>query len=150
MSRWVSFLMVCLLQSPLVAVAEPHAGCRTPVFTKLPVDSTELRAIATSCPPGPRADLWYNRAYHAELLERYRSVMQLEVYRPQDDMRNYHSYRIFIDLSEAMAEQTLPADSVDTVVWLNSIYDRAGEIAEMRLKGYDLQADRLEARLWGE
>ncbi len=40
--------------------------------------------------------------------------------------------------------------SDDTVAWLNSIYDRAGEIAEMRLKGYDLQADRLEARMWSE
>jgi hypothetical protein len=142
--------MICLLQSPIVMAAGPRPGCQTPVFSQMPVDSIELRAIATSCPPGPIADLWYNRAYHAELLQRYRSAMQLEVYRPQDDVRNYHSYRIFIDLSEAMAEHTMSADSLDTVVWLNSIYDRAGEIAEMRLRGYDLQADRLEARLWSE
>ena len=150
MPRLFRFLMLCSLQSTVATAASPLSGCGAPVASQIPSDSVELRAIATGCPPGAKADLWYNRAYHAELLNRYRSAMQVEVYRTQDDARNYHSYRMFIDLSEAMARYAMPTCGVDTVAWLNSIYDRAGEIAEMRLRGYDLQADRLEARLWSE
>lgn len=150
MPRWFSLLIMIVSSLPVSAAADPHPACRAAIAPAVPVDAAELRSIATSCRPGPRADLWYNRAYHAELLDRYRSMMQLEAYWPQEDARNYYSYRLFIALSEALALQTMEPDSTDTVVWLNSIYDRAGEVAEMRLKGYDLQADRLEARLWTE
>lgn len=142
-------LLACLL-SPPASLAEGHPACAEGLKSERSAAAVEMRDIAASCPPGATADLWYNRAYHADLLDRYQRLMQLEAYRAQDDARNYHSYRIFIGLSEALARYGQQAQGGDAVVWLNSIYDRAGEIAEMRLKGYDLQADRLEAGLWAK
>lgn len=142
--------VVIALALPRLASADAQADCQGAPALDPSTTAVEMRALAAGCPPGPTADLWYNRAYHAELLERYRSAMRLEVYRTADDARNYHSYRVFIELSEALARHAPSATGGDRVAWLNSIYDRAGEIAEMRLKGYDLQADRLEARLWAE
>ena len=109
-----------------------------------------LREIAASCSTEPTAALFYNRAYHIELLERYRSVMHLQTFHNKEDVKNYHAYRIFIGLSEAFADTSPLPGAGDTVGWLNSIYNRAGEIAELRLRGYDLQADRLENKLWNE
>ena len=142
--------MLCFLLSGVVAAQGPSGECRGTPAVEPSAGPAELRATAERCPPGPTADLWYNRAYHSDLLRRYRSAMELEVYRASDDARNYHSYRIFIGLSEALARHARRSGDPENVVWLNSIYDRAGEVAEMRLKGYDLQADHLEARLWAE
>lgn len=110
-----------------------------------------LREIAASCSTEPTAALFYNRAYHIELLQRYRTAMQLQALQNrQEDAKNYHAYRIFIGLSEAFADLSPLPEIGDSVAWLNSVYDRAGEIAEMRVRGYDLQADRLENELWSE
>ena len=146
------FLMVLLLAPllPITATAEQHSACNDAGALAPSAAPDLLRNIAASCAAAVTADLYYNRAYHAELLGRYRAAMRLQGYRRQEDVKNYHTYRIFIGLSEAMASAApLPGDG-DTVAWLNSVYDRATEIAEMRLRGYDQQANRLESEFWVE
>jgi hypothetical protein len=128
----------------------PAAACSTQTLAAPHNSPQLLRQVAPTCDSAALTDLLYNRAYHAELLERYRSVMRLEGYRGQDDARDYHAYRIFIGLSEALAQSPALQSRAEgqAAAWLNSVYDRATEIAELRLKGYDLIADRLERQAW--
>ena len=107
----------------------------------------QYREIASSCPDSDTANLYYNRAYFIELLERYRATLRLDTASGQEDLKNYHAYRIFIGLTEALTRQAATA-SGDQADWLNRIYDRASEIAELRLRGYETQANYLERRAW--
>ena len=111
-------------------------------------DSAPLyREIAASCQKANTANLNYNRAYFMELLESYRTTLRLEAASGQEDLKNYHAYRIFIGLTEALTRQQA-AGSGDQADWLNTVYDRASEIAELRLRGYELQANHLEQKVW--
>lgn len=108
-----------------------------------------LRGMAEHCQHLDDAALLSNRAYHQELLADYRSMLDLRTYSAaREDTKNYHAYRIFIGLSEAFARSKHQDPDGMSITWLNSIYERAGEIAELRIRGYDRQAERLERRLW--
>jgi len=109
--------------------------------------SAELREQAATCDSKEGATLLYNRAYHLDLLGRYRSVLRLQPGSGQEDSRHYHAYRIFIGLTEAFAAQRGDRDAPPAAL-LNRVYDRATEIAELRLRGYDLRANRLEREAW--
>lgn len=151
MRNWQPVVLAGLLACAATAAAQsPAPNCSPAVLSGQQHSPELLRQAAPTCSSQSQTDLLYNRAYHAELLDRYRSILQLETYRGQEDARNYHAYRIFIALSEALAQSRALASAGDgqAVAWLNSVYDRASEIAELRLKGYDLIADRLERQAW--
>lgn len=139
--------MVLMLGSTGPASAAQHPACGFGQGLETILSARLYREIAASCEDPDTADLYYNRAYFVELLERYRTTLRLETASGQEDLKNYHTYRIFIGLTEALAQRQLagPPRQAD---WLNRVYERASEIAELRLRGYELQANRLEQQIW--
>ncbi|MCP5353341.1 MAG: hypothetical protein H6926_09185 [Chromatiales bacterium] len=128
------------------AAAEPTAcnadiALRTSEIANLPPSG--LRLLAESCPAGRVSQLYYNRAYAAELQQDYQTYLHLIPYRSADsrDDVNFSAYRMFLGLAEAFAPQAAvsPQGRVD---WLNQAYEQANELAELRMKGYDRVADR--------
>ncbi|MES9922998.1 MAG: hypothetical protein ABW152_02830 [Candidatus Thiodiazotropha endolucinida] len=58
------------------------------------------------------------------------------------------AYRIHIGLAEALLSRSLTPHAIGGALRrLNNIYEHSGEIAEMRFRGYDLLANRLQQRL---
>lgn len=146
--RLQPYLLPALALLAASAAADPQPPLACPALAP-PAPAELLRQAAKSCDSQSLAMLYYNRAYHADLLEHYRSVMRLDSYRGQEDAKNYHAYRIFIGLSEALAQSRAASEGqTEAVAWLNSVYERAGEIAELRLKGYDNLADRMDRQVW--
>jgi hypothetical protein len=144
-----SAVLLAALAGLAVHAAE-RRGCDNLGWPQAGASSADLRDLAARCESGDAAALFYNRAYHLDLLERYRSLIRLTPASGQEDFKDYHAYRIFIGLTEALADQRRRESGRQPTAWLNSVYDRATEIAELRLRGYDLQADRLERDAWDE
>ncbi|ODB87636.1 hypothetical protein A3195_00425 [Candidatus Thiodiazotropha endoloripes] len=128
------------------SAAEEHPAC-----LDLPLDdpgytSAELHLIAASCSSPLVADLYFNRALHIDLLNKYRDFEQaLLQFGKADDDSYIEYYRMHIALVEAFSSRDLLNEKRDqTLSKLNRIYEQSHEIAELRFKGYDLVADRLE------
>lgn len=129
------------------AFAQEHPGCRNLDYGYQQHTPVELRAIAASCRYPDVAYLYYNRAYHAELLSRADAMASLIPYSGREKQKQYDllSYRYYMAMIEDLASVWYP-DPIARVRFLNLEYDRRSEIAELRLKGYDQIADRLERR----
>jgi hypothetical protein len=143
------FVTFCLLwmASPLFA-ADQHPACLNPRGTDQSYAIDELFTIARSCKQREVADLFYNRAQHRQLLEKYRRFENSLIhYGDRDHLAYIESYRIYIGLAEAFSLSLYAEDNKLVIARLNRVYEQSGEIAEMRFKGYDLIADRLERKL---
>lgn len=104
--------------------------------------SSEIRELAQSCTDKPLADLYYKRAYHLEFLER--STNREEMVIVYGSQRSWlSSYRMYIALIEALSEHWF-SNPQARIEFLRDEYERRGEIAELRLRGMDRLADRLE------
>jgi hypothetical protein len=90
--------------------------------------------------------LFYNRAYHSDLLEEGKTLSNLISYFGQDIKRHFEAYRLYIALIEQFAPYWYP-DATERAAFLNTEYDRRGEVVELRLHGYDRLADLKEQRL---
>ena len=107
-----------------------------------------LYAIAGSCQAEEVANLFYNRALHRQLLGKYRRFERsLLHFGKRDHLAYIESYRIYIGLAEAFSLRRIGRGDTAAVRRLNHAYEQSGEIAEMRFRGYDLIADRLERKL---
>jgi hypothetical protein len=140
LGRWILLLTVAS------GTAAGEGGCLSAEWQRS-ASAAELRERAATCESKEGTTLLYNRAYHLDLLGRYRSVIRLQPGSGQEDFKHYHAYRMFIGLTEAFAAYRGDRDEPPAAL-LNLVYDRATEIAELRLRGYDLQADRLERETW--
>ncbi|WP_435684134.1 hypothetical protein [Sedimenticola selenatireducens] len=100
----------------------------------------QLRQVAKKCDQTEIADLFYNRAYHTELLQKFQVLNRLQSHKPNHDLTHYHTQRIFIALSEAFAKRAWERGETQAIGQLNRQYDRSIEIAEYQLKGYDVLA----------
>ncbi len=89
------------------------------------------------------AQLYYHRAYHADLLAEGNALADLIPYTQGEGSYHFQSYRMYMALIEAFAPNWY-SDPVERVGFLNAEYERRAEIAELRLRGYDRRADRLE------
>lgn len=126
---------------------DEHIACRQPnVYQDYSAEI--LFSIAQSCKVAEVADLFFNRANHIQRVEKYlqfeHSLHNLDV---GGNIAYIDSYRIHIGLAEALFSKALTLDAIQTISRLNHIYERSGEIAELRFRGYDLIADRLEREL---
>jgi hypothetical protein len=146
MGRWAWALLAALTACG-GAFAQEHPGCRDLDYPYQHLSSAELRAIAASCRYRDIAYLYYNRAYHADLLSRADALASLIPYSGREKEKQYdmQSYRYYMAMLEQLASVWYP-DPMARVRFLNLEYDRRSEIAELRLKGYDHIADRLERR----
>lgn len=64
-------------------------------------------------------------------------------YRRHESNVDFDAYRIYMALLESLTPVWFTANR-ERLEFLNSEYTRRMEIAELRLRGYDLQADQLE------
>jgi hypothetical protein len=128
-----------------------HPACAEPAEPYAHYSPPELRSIAASCLSPEIARLFYNRAYHADLLEHYRVLARLDRGgRGGDGGYRYETYPMFIGLAEAFARDAWKRRGEAAIRELNAGYDRAMEIAELRIRGYDPTADYLEHRLFAD
>jgi hypothetical protein len=136
-------LMLLLLLASGGVYAQEHLGCKDFEYRYEAHSSEELREIAASCKSKSIANLYYNRAYHVDLVLEASVFNGLVVYSGDSSRVRIDSYRLYIALLEQMAPIWFP-DISARVAFLNHEYDRRGEIARLRLRGYDRVADQLE------
>ncbi|MEW8300491.1 MAG: hypothetical protein AB2712_16760 [Candidatus Thiodiazotropha sp.] len=144
-SRIIGALFI-LFSGTLQAAGE-HVACQQPnAYEDYNVDT--LLSIANSCQDVEVANLFFNRANHIRRVEKYIDFEQsLHRLRVGENIAYIDSYRIHIGLAEALFNKGLSLRATRTLSQLNRIYERSAEIAELRFRGYDLIADRLERRL---
>lgn len=142
-----TILVIVGLITAFPVFAEPGA-CRDPDYDHFGLSAAQLRQIASQCTNESVARLFYNRAYHLDLVHRAQAQSDLIGYSPQHGqylitpqrVRQVRTYRLYMTFIEQLAPGWF-ADMEEKVAFLNSEYDRHGELAELRLKGYDHLAD---------
>ena len=144
--KLVKLLMLLTLAASRTVLAQEHHACSDLIYHFDSHASEELRTIAASCKSKPIANLYYNRAYHAELVAEATSLAGLITYSDNSSRVRFMAYRLYMALLEQMAPIWYP-DSAARVAFLNHEYDRRVEIAGLRLRGYDQVADHLERNI---
>ncbi|MDJ0805288.1 MAG: hypothetical protein QNJ78_00495 [Gammaproteobacteria bacterium] len=139
-------MALVLLLAVYSTAAEQHSACDTLSIDHLGATIDQLRAIAETCEWPEIATLFYNRAYLRELILEYDRINSM-ISADRSHQANFEAYRILIGLVESFAAEALSRGDADTVTRLNRTYDHYIEIAELRLKGYDLIANRMEREL---
>jgi hypothetical protein len=141
MHSWAAGVLFLLFSGTLLG-AEEHVACQQPrAYQDYGVEA--LFTIANSCKVDRVADLFYNRAYHLRQVEKYfQFESSLNSQGSRDSTAYIHAYRIHIGLAEALLSKKLTPDSIQALDRLNRIYERSGEIAELRFRGYDLLANK--------
>lgn len=135
----------------LLGLALPVAGeeapeCYTHKYDSEQLSAERLRKIAEKCPLTPVANLYYNRAYHIDLINHHAGKSRLQnivLDRSERFERVLEAYRVYIALVETFATHTNTEVTV-LIEALNQGYEDAIELAELRFLGYDRRADWLE------
>jgi hypothetical protein len=128
--------------SPAIA---DHKDCNNPFSHSADYTPHLMRQVAENCGESAIANLFYNRAYHAELLQKFQVINRLQTHQPNSDQAHYQTQRIFIALAEAFARRAWERGEKNVITQLNSHYDRSIEIAEHQLKGYNVLAAKTQA-----
>lgn len=121
-------------------VSADDGDCYTPFNHRAGDNPQLLRQIARTCGKPAVANLFYNRAYHAELLHKFRTLSRLQALKPNHNQTHYHTQRIYIGLAEAFAQRAWQHGAGNAISQLNLQYDHSIETAEYQLKGYDMLA----------
>lgn len=133
--------LICLMSSGVLHADESCTGLKFSMNEQTP---TQLRQIAAQCPSSSIADLYYHRAQYAELVRDNRVLQSLSIINTvSDSEKDAESYRMYIALVELMAEQMIPKQA-ERVAFLNQQYSQLNNLFELRMKGFDRIADRLE------
>lgn len=138
-----SSVLFCLT-FPVLGEEPPE--CYTHKYSSEQLSAERLRTIAEKCPLTPVANLYYNRAYHIDLINHHADKSKLEsivLDRSERFERVLESYRVYIALVETFAIRT-NAEVAVLIEALNQGYEEAIELAELRFQGYDRRADWLE------
>lgn len=126
------------------ATAPVNAGCVDIGIKYLQRSAAEVREMAERCDEPALADLYFKRAYHLELLQRNTaSTGKLITYGGRSS--SLREYRLYIAMLEGLAPHWLP-DRASRTEFLRGEYDHRGEVVELRLRGFDRLADRLERK----
>jgi hypothetical protein len=127
--------------SPLQA--DEHAACWDMDYPFEKHSPQELRQIAASCRSALVSRLYSQRAEYADLVKEHQLLSSMAIQSRGGNNPDLETYRIYIGLIEAFAA-TLYPDPVERLYFLTEEYSRQIEIAELRLRGYDHLADRME------
>jgi hypothetical protein len=125
--------------------AQEPAACRDASLPGLDQSADGLRQIAAGCLAEDIAALYYNRAYFKDLQASLASMAKLSGKGMMEGGLSPDAFQTYFFLVELIARDRIP-DPLERARHLNRGYDQALEVAEMRLKGYDLSANRLERR----
>ncbi|MES9963725.1 MAG: hypothetical protein ABW116_09295 [Candidatus Sedimenticola sp. 20ELBAFRAG] len=129
-----------MLSFSLGSISAEHPACINPFLEKAVVTPDESRGIAISCTEEEIASLFYNRAYHQELLDNFRSMTRLESYAETDDMMHYEAQRIYIGLAEAFTRSAWNNGNLKAVSALNEQYDQAIAVGELQIRRNEVLA----------
>lgn len=141
----IKLLTVLSMIFPVCVMAIEDPACSTPGATFIEHSASELRQIAASCQEPAVARLFYNRAYHKELLAEGKLLSGLINLKEKYEYE-LTAYRLYIALVEEMASQYYP-DVQQRIEVLNKVYEHRGEVVELRLRGNDRLADALERKM---
>ncbi|UCE88510.1 MAG: hypothetical protein JSW10_09180 [Pseudomonadota bacterium] len=139
----ILFLMFLVLFAISVGQANDHSACADPYFRHSEQSSEQLRIIAASCSDPAVSELFFNRAFHADLVAKAQSLARRRAHDLNSSRTDFRSYQTYITFVEALAPIWFPETS-ERARFLNHEYRRHGEIAELRLNGHHRLADRLE------
>ena len=139
MRKFVIFLLGALFLGNHVH-AQEHEACLNLHYDYQNHTAKQLRTIAATCQSEGIAHLYYNRAYHVDLLKEGETLSQIDALYSRDLTRYIESYRLYIALIEAFAPSWYSSPDA-RAAFLNREYDQRGEVAELRLHGYDRIAD---------
>lgn len=141
----VQILAVLTVLLPGYLLASENPACSSPDSTYIDSSATTLRKIAVTCTDSEIARLFYNRAYHKDLLAEEKVLSGLDTV---NDESRYEitAYRLYIALLEELAPFYFP-ELGQRVSFLNQVYEKRGEVVELRIRGYDKLADALERKL---
>ena len=145
MKKTVIFFIGALFWGDL-AYAQEHQACLNLNYDYQQHTAKQLRAIAATCQSDTISHLYYNRAYHADLLKEGETLSQIDALYSRDLTHHIEAYRFYIALIEAFAPGWYP-DAEARAAFLNQEYDHRGEVAELRLHGYDRIADLKEKQI---
>ena len=81
-----------------------------------------------------------------ELLKEGEVLADLIVHQNDSVQHHLTSYRMYIAMVEEFAPSWFP-DLLQRAEFLNNIYEKRGEVVELRLHGYDKTADILEREM---
>ena len=129
-----------------VACAKNPTPCISQNIESVELTEQRYREIAATCDNDRLARLYYNRAYHQELLKE--GVLFSRLVIQSDGTLQYHmdAYRLYIAMIEIFAQSQYP-DLLVRAEILNNVYESRSEVIELRLQGYDRIADTLEKKL---
>lgn len=144
--KLVKLLMLLAQTASVTVLAQEHHACSNHDYHYEAHAPGELRTIAASCKSTPIANLYYNRAYHADLVSEATTLAGLIAYVDNSSSVDFEAYRLYMALLEQMAPIWYP-DPGARVAFLNREYDRRDEIARLRLRGYENVADHLERNI---
>jgi hypothetical protein len=123
------------------ALATPANGCPDAFDTGVQQASpAQLRSIAADCDDPSVAALFYNRAYHAELLDDLALLARLHRAGSNTDRLHWEQRRIYIALAETFAAEAAGSNS-QIADQLNLAYEESIRIAERAINGYERMAD---------
>lgn len=147
--RVATVLLVCVLSWAWgsVKAADEHTACRDLDFVYQNHTAEQIRAIAQSCHSDTISQLYFNRAYHMDLLQEGEALSQLIATSSGNITHHIESYRLYIALIESFAPSWYGDDMQGRITFLNREYDRRGEVTELRIRGYDRLADLKEKQL---
>ena len=126
------------------SVAGEHPACLDIDFPYRTLSSAELKSIADSCNEGTIADLYFQRARYTELAEDHAVMNRMERVQKNRNDWTVEQDQLFQTLVEIFtAQRNMPEEQRTQV--LGRALDHTIAVSELRLRGYDRQAKRLEA-----
>jgi hypothetical protein len=138
----IRFSILALLFSSALLGSE-HAQCADSVFYGETVPAAEFRELARSCKDPALAELLRHRAKHHQLLASARILARLDGSFQPFKSDDPEAARIYMAMVEALAPVWYP-DKSRRIAFLIAEYRRQIQVAELRLKGFDQAAARLE------
>jgi hypothetical protein len=141
-NRILAFVLIAGMAGD--STAGEHPACLDIDFPYRDLSSTELKSIAISCDESTMAELYFQRARYAELAEDHAVMNRLERVQKNRTDWTVRQDRLFLTLVEVFTAQRDMPEGQRTEV-LGRALEHAIAVSELRLRGYDLQAKRLEA-----
>ena len=107
--------------------------------------SNQWRSIAGTCHKHAVAKLFYNRAYHNNLLSEGKTLSGIITQNAEPGGYHIIAYRLYIAMMEELSMQWFP-NGAQRVAFLSRVYEHRGEVIELRLHGYDRLAYALDRK----
>lgn len=139
--------LLCLVLLAMLSLAPAHAAdttvCTSEGLEFLSLSARELAAVAGDCDDPALRSLFRRRARHQQIVSSFRILSRLHMGPQARYGTDPDAVRMHMALVEALAPNWFP-ERAERVRFLNAQYEHRIRVADLRLKGHDLAAARLE------